>query len=625
MYPATSKATPKAKDDPNRTPQTAKGAREAVKEVVATSNYLYIEAFTDPNCVSSSFQGFMAFKINTCIPAWMFSSSNQKLWLRNKGEVKETKIITQTDLFSDPTCSTSVSIKPVNQSNNQACGAWNSQGSMFVKFALKDTIPLEAYGSGVLIQSHGEDDCSDDATEIFYMVSRDAECQGRYQGVCGDDEVSFTRFEDFGCQGGKTTGYPMKLQKTCGFANSVGFSKYGYATCNTADAPAVITTLEGQTRFVGSGFKEDDDLKTKTKKKIAKLKKKMEKAEAKGKDELAAKFVEQIEALGGAVSTDGDGDGDDGGVAVTVVSDEAQEAMDQATVAVQDAVADALDIKSAQVEMLGSHYDYKGNNGFAIKYQVTGLDEDEMEKSAKKVSSSKTAKNIKKALKKAGVSGFSVEKADTTVAELVPTDFYEEEIMEAAKAVGKVRGQKAPRAHAARPVLNAHALPPPPSHSAPGDEHRRRRPRIGVVRRDQGVRFARREQTTGARLQGSGGDGGGVGGGGGNDVGQEGGHDDGHRGDSCRHPRVPRRRGAGGRGTGHHHSGRVDNVVGDDGVVGQQRHPIVDGRRVLCVVCIGGGGCGGWVCGARVGPNGPKSGHHHHVHRAQHARRARAS
>jgi len=154
---STSKALPKAKDDPTRTPQTAKGAREAAKEVVATNNYLYIEAFTDPNCASSSFQvrfvtpamlshcsttcphahslsrpstyivvhqGFMAFKINTCIPAWMFSSTNQKLWLRNKGEVKETKIITQTDLFSDPTCTTSVSIKvPLQWASFVSCAA----------------------------------------------------------------------------------------------------------------------------------------------------------------------------------------------------------------------------------------------------------------------------------------------------------------------------------------------------------------------------------------------------------------------------------------------------------------------------------------------------------------------
>jgi hypothetical protein len=305
---------------------------------------------------------------------------------------------------------------------------------MFAKFALKDTIPLDAYGSGVLIQSHGEEDCSDDAAEILYMVSRDAECQGRFEGVCGDDEVSFTRFEDYGCQGGKSSGYPMKIKKTCGFANSVGFAKYGYATCNTADAPAVIMTVEGQTRFVGSEFKEDDDdLSTSTKKKIAKLKKKYEKAEAKEDAEAMAKYVEEIEALGGKVTKDDDG------VAVTEISEDAQEAMDKATAAVQQEVADALDVEPSQVEMLGSHYDYKGNNGFAIKYQVTGLDEDSLDKTAKKMSSSKTAKNIKKALKKAGLIGFSVEKADTTLAELVPTDFYEEEIVAASKAVGKVR------------------------------------------------------------------------------------------------------------------------------------------------------------------------------------------
>ena len=381
---ATSKAQPKSKDDPNRTPETSKGAREAKKEVIESNNYLYIESFTDPNCISSSFTGFFAFQINTCTPAWMFSYDEQKLWLKNSGQVKETKIITQTDLFSDESCSTPVTIKPVNQTTNQACGAWNTEGNTFVKFSLKETIPLEQYGSGVLIQSHPDEDCSGLPSEILYLVSRTAECEGRLMGVCGDDDVSLTRYNDFGCQGGKVDGYPMSFTKTCQYSNSVGFAKYGYATCNTADAPETIMTVEATVKFIGSEFKEGDDDKTseltkKEKKKLAKLENKLKKAEKKGKsDKVIAKLEKEIEKAGGTISNNDEEDVED--TTSTVISDEAVEVMRLSKVALQNEVADTLNVEPQNVEIVGEHYDSKGNNGFALKYQIVGLDDADLDK-----------------------------------------------------------------------------------------------------------------------------------------------------------------------------------------------------------------------------------------------------
>ena len=443
---ATTKAAPKAKDDPNRTPETVKGAREAKKEVIETNNYLYIESFTDPNCISTSFTGFMAYQINTCTPAWMFSYDSQKLWLKNFGQVKETKIITQTDLYSDETCSTPVTIKPVNQTNNQACGAWNTEGNTFVKFSLKETIPLEQYGSGVLIQSHPDEDCSDLPSEILYLVSRDAECQGRLMGVCSEDEVSLTRYNDYGCQGGKADGYPMAFTKTCQYSNSVGFAKYGYATCNTADAPATIMTVESTVKFVGAEFKEDDDDKTseltkKEQKTLVKLEKALKKAEKKGKsDKVIAKLEKKIEKAGGTISNDMDEEDveDTTTTTSTVISDEAVEIMRLSKVALQNEVADTLKIEPQNVEIVGEHYDSKGNNGFALKYQIVGLDDADLDKAVKKAASKKLAKSIQKAIKKDGISGFKVQQGETSISELVPTDFYEEEIVAASKAIGKV-------------------------------------------------------------------------------------------------------------------------------------------------------------------------------------------
>ena len=48
------------------------------------------------------------------------------------------------------------------------------------------------------------------------------------------------------------------------------------------------------------------------------------------------------------------------------------------------------------------------------------------------------AKSIQKAIKKDGITGFEVQKGETSISELVPTDFYEEEIIAASKAIGKV-------------------------------------------------------------------------------------------------------------------------------------------------------------------------------------------
>lgn len=46
-------AHPKAKDDPTKEPETAKGAREAVRTEVVGEQHLFIEAFSDPNCIES--------------------------------------------------------------------------------------------------------------------------------------------------------------------------------------------------------------------------------------------------------------------------------------------------------------------------------------------------------------------------------------------------------------------------------------------------------------------------------------------------------------------------------------------------------------------------------------------
>jgi hypothetical protein len=46
---------PKAKDDPTKEPETAKGAREAVRTEVVGEQHLFIEAFSDPNCIESRY------------------------------------------------------------------------------------------------------------------------------------------------------------------------------------------------------------------------------------------------------------------------------------------------------------------------------------------------------------------------------------------------------------------------------------------------------------------------------------------------------------------------------------------------------------------------------------------
>ena len=60
---------------------------------------------------------------------------------------QESLIFTATDLFSDSTCSTPMTIHPVNQTNNQACNAWSSEGNTFAKFNLLDSISLENLGA----------------------------------------------------------------------------------------------------------------------------------------------------------------------------------------------------------------------------------------------------------------------------------------------------------------------------------------------------------------------------------------------------------------------------------------------------------------------------------------------
>ena len=46
---------PKAKDDPTKEPETAKGAREVARTEVMGEQHLFIEAFSDPNCVESRY------------------------------------------------------------------------------------------------------------------------------------------------------------------------------------------------------------------------------------------------------------------------------------------------------------------------------------------------------------------------------------------------------------------------------------------------------------------------------------------------------------------------------------------------------------------------------------------
>ena len=46
---------PKAKDDPTKEPETAKGAREVARTEVLGEQHLFIEAFSDPNCVESRY------------------------------------------------------------------------------------------------------------------------------------------------------------------------------------------------------------------------------------------------------------------------------------------------------------------------------------------------------------------------------------------------------------------------------------------------------------------------------------------------------------------------------------------------------------------------------------------
>ena len=68
---------------PYQVPETEKGAREVVRTQIEGEQHLFIEAFSDPNCVESSAYGFMSFKLNTCTPAWMFSYETQQVYLKN--------------------------------------------------------------------------------------------------------------------------------------------------------------------------------------------------------------------------------------------------------------------------------------------------------------------------------------------------------------------------------------------------------------------------------------------------------------------------------------------------------------------------------------------------------------
>ena len=93
-------------------------------------------------------------------------------------------------------------------------------------------------------------DCSESPAEtIFFTNSGAGTCQGKFEAVCGLSEVSLTRYEDYSCQGGKEDGYPMSFTKSCGYANSLGFSKYGYASCSESSSDTSETT-EGVTEVL---------------------------------------------------------------------------------------------------------------------------------------------------------------------------------------------------------------------------------------------------------------------------------------------------------------------------------------------------------------------------------------
>ena len=75
-------------------------------------------------------------------------------------------------------------------------------------------------------------------------VDKTGTCQGKFEAVCGESEVSLTRYEDYSCQGGKDNGYPMSFTTSCGYANSLGFSKYGFASCSEASSSS-SESIEG--------------------------------------------------------------------------------------------------------------------------------------------------------------------------------------------------------------------------------------------------------------------------------------------------------------------------------------------------------------------------------------------
>ena len=89
-------------------------------------------------------------------------------------------------------------------------------------------------------------DCSQSPAEtIFFTNSGAGTCQGKFEAVCGPSEVSLTRYEDYSCQGGKEDGYPMSFTNACGYANSLGFSKYGYATCSESTTTSSDVSEDG--------------------------------------------------------------------------------------------------------------------------------------------------------------------------------------------------------------------------------------------------------------------------------------------------------------------------------------------------------------------------------------------
>ena len=108
----------------------------------------------------------------------------------------------------------------------------------FTTFSLR--LPsFKIYSSGF-----ANSDCTGNPTELIYFSDYEGNCAGRWKTTCGDGDVSINRFDDpeFKCAGEPSPSFPLTFTSACTYENSLGFARYGYATCTKPEDFEVKTS-----------------------------------------------------------------------------------------------------------------------------------------------------------------------------------------------------------------------------------------------------------------------------------------------------------------------------------------------------------------------------------------------